>query len=355
LIDEKITLASGVADKKSDLTAVEGKITLSEGDLNAAKNNQFTEQNSLTNIRARYKAAKDAPLDDTCYACGHSLTGDKKVEVETARADSLKVIADHGQKTQAIVKEWQTKFEAAEADLKELAIQLGFATAAFQEAEKAQVKRLAEIATLIEQSSTKPPETDDIWMSLTSQIANATVNIGEPVNDQLTTLNNQREPIQEEINKLVASLAQADRMKKDKVRIEELEQNEQDLTQKLADIEKQLEDISKYNAAFSTMIEKSVNTKFKHVTFKMFNTLLNGSLEDCCEAMLNGVTFADLSKGQEIFIGIDIVNVLAEHYDISVPLFVDGAESLTLPIEANSQVIELHAVKGVKKMKVESP
>ncbi len=96
------------------------------------------------------------------------------------------------------------------------------------------------------------------------------------------------------------------------------------------------------------MVENAVNGKFAHVTFKLFSTLLNGSVEPCCITTYNGVEFPDLSGGQKIFAGIDIVNVLSEHYGYKVPMFLDNAESLTLPIEFDGQLIKLEAVENMK-------
>jgi hypothetical protein len=85
----------------------------------------------------------------------------------------------------------------------------------------------------------------------------------------------------------------------------------------------------------------------------MFDTALNGNIEETCVAMLNGVPYSDLSYGQKILVGIDIINVLSKHYGISIVLFIDNAESLTYLIEATSQVIQLKAVPGRKTLKVE--
>jgi hypothetical protein len=60
-----------------------------------------------------------------------------------------------------------------------------------------------------------------------------------------------------------------------------------------------------------------------------------------------------MSTGQKIICGVDVINVLSEHYVVSVPLFVDHAESLTLPLEAKSQTIELYAEEGVDELQVE--
>ena len=139
-------------------------------------------------------------------------------------------------------------------------------------------------------------------------------------------------------------------MVKDKDRITELENLEKDLAQKIADVESQLAAIDEYTATESKMIELAVNDKFKHVTFKLFETLLNGSIEDCCEAILEGRPYSAMSKGEGIFVGIDIINVLSKHYKMSVPLFIDNSESYSFPIESTSQTIELDMDRGVKEV-----
>ena len=187
------------------------------------------------------------------------------------------------------------------------------------------------------------PADDETYNKLSNQITEAGRGIGEPVSEQLQKIEDAKTEKQTTLDELNNTLAQADRMAKDKARIAELEASEKDLAQKIADVEKELADIADYTTKVCERVEVAVNGKFKHVEFKLFNELINGSTEECCDATLNGVPYSDLSSGQRILVGIDIVNVLAEHYDVSVPLFIDHAESMTLPIEAESQTIELEA------------
>ncbi len=354
LLDEKTKLVADVAEKKAAVGIIQSNINTANNSIDAAKSNLSTVQIALGTTKEKYKAAKAAPVDNTCYACSQKLPADKLAEVETGRKDDLKSLGDEGKGHRDKVTELATRIDEITEDLKDLEIQLGFATNEFQESEKNRDSRFVEIAALIKDSPPKNPVEDEKWLEISRQIADAKLEVGEPVTDQLSTIETERTTFQDKLEDVNKALAQVDNMTKAKKRIADLEQEEKDLAQKLADIEKQLEDIANYNAEFSALIEKSVNGKFKHVKFKMFNKLLNGSLELCCEAMLNGVTYPDMSAGQKIFVGIDIVNVLSEHYGMSVPLFVDSAESLTLPIKANCQTVELHAVKGVKKLKVET-
>ena len=134
--------------------------------------------------------------------------------------------------------------------------------------------------------------------------------------------------------------------------MKELEAREKELAQLITDIEEMLQAIQQYKRDESNKITDAVNGMFKAVTFKMFDIRLNEEIKECCEAVYRGVPYADMSFGQRIYCGIDIINALSEHYDLSVPLFIDHAESMTLPITCKAQTILLRAQDGVKELKI---
>ena len=57
--------------------------------------------------------------------------------------------------------------------------------------------------------------------------------------------------------------------------------------------------------------------------------------------MVDGVPYGSLNNGMKINVGIDIINTLSRHYGVTVPLFVDNAESVTKLEKADAQVIRL--------------
>jgi hypothetical protein len=215
-------------------------------------------------------------------------------------------------------------------------------------------ERINQIDKQIADAPTPMPQEDERWLELDHQIQVIDKEIGPGVAEQLETIEQERIAKDTELEGLNKELAQADRITKDRARIQELEAKEKELAQAIADLEKQLAEIDRYDKTVSTMITSVVNGKFTAVEFKLFKELLNGGLEPCCEATYRGVPYADMSSGQKIFCGIDIINVLSEHYGVSVPLFIDHSESMTLPIEAHSQTIELKAEKGVKQLQVQT-
>ena len=101
-------------------------------------------------------------------------------------------------------------------------------------------------------------------------------------------------------------------------------------------------------------IEADVNKHFKFVKFKMFNQLINGALEDCCEPLIDGVPFSDgLNKGSRMKAALDIANTLSEHYGVKLPVIIDDCESYTNLPDVDTQVIKLIADKRYDKLAVE--
>ena len=69
---------------------------------------------------------------------------------------------------------------------------------------------------------------------------------------------------------------------------------------------------------------------------------------------MNGVPYSTLNSGHRIVAGLDIIRSLSELYGVSVPIFVDNAESLNefnVPDMASQMI--LLSVSDDKELKVE--
>jgi len=354
LLDEKKQIEANFADNQQEVTNAQNAFNLKTTELEGKQNELKSLMVSLENIRSEFASADTAKDSDTCYACGQKLPGNKLAENEKKRQAKITEIIERGDKLNQRVKEVKAAISSLEAELKELKLAQENARKRLLVAQESKTQRFAVIDEAIQANQTTPPEKDEQWQKIIAEIAVLEEQVGPPVSEQLNAIETQRIAKQNEIDKLNETLAQADRLEKDRTRVQELETKEKDLSEKIAEIDGTLDQIKQYNMAYSKLIESSVNDKFKYVTFKLFDIQLNGEIDDrVCEAMLNGVPYMDMSTGQQIIVGIDIINVLSEHYDLSVPLFVDHSESLTLPLEANSQTIKLYAAKGVKELQVE--
>lgn len=124
-------------------------------------------------------------------------------------------------------------------------------------------------------------------------------------------------------------------------RVTELKNQEQELAQFIANVEKEIFVIEKFNKAKINSLEQSINSKFELVKFKMFETQINGSDVECCEAWLNGKPFSSLNTAAKIVAGIDVINCLSNHYGFNAPIWIDNRESITEIIPSQSQIINL--------------
>jgi hypothetical protein len=293
----------------------------------------------------------------TCSLCGQALPEDKLAGMAEKRTTELKRLAENGQSSYRAAVEENNIIQELTKSLNSFEERYqGYIAQHNQLVEKTQA-RIAEIQKAIETREKPKKEDDFTWKNLTTIIDKAKAELPPSSAEKLQGIATSRKTLQDELTKLNTALANVDTASRTKERIKELQAKQITLSQAIADIDEQLANIGEYTASESHLIETSVNKMFQHVTFKMFDTALNGNVEETCIALLNGVPYQDMSYGQRILVGIDIINVLSKHYGISIVLFIDNFESLTYSVETNSQVIKLKAVEGQKKLKVvvESP
>ena len=153
----------------------------------------------------------------------------------------------------------------------------------------------------------------------------------------------------DEVKKLLDSreiIAQAD------ARIKELSDKEGVYAQQIADLEKQQFVVQEFTTAKINKVEEKVNNLFPTIKFKMFEIQVNGGIADKCTPTYLGVDFPDLNSAGKIKAGIEIVNVLCEHYKVFTPLFIDNSESITEIPPSNSQQIRLYVNDGYEKLTI---
>lgn len=150
-----------------------------------------------------------------------------------------------------------------------------------------------------------------------------------------------RKSIIAEIDDLKTKLQSKLQIEAAEKRISELELEEKELAQQIANVEREDFVIENFIKAKVDALESVVNSKFNYVKFKMFDTQINGGLKETCEVMVNGVPYSDINTASKINAGLDVINVLSKFYGITAPIFVDNAESVHTLIDTNSQIIKL--------------
>ena len=139
---------------------------------------------------------------------------------------------------------------------------------------------------------------------------------------------------------------------KQQERVDELIAKERSLGLKFGELEQQLMVLEEYVRTKVSLLTDTINSQFRIVKFKLFDTAINGGLIECCEPTVGGANYSTgLNNAARINAGLDIINALMNHYNLHLPLFVDNAESVNELIEVDTQVITL-SVSQDKKLTV---
>lgn len=135
-------------------------------------------------------------------------------------------------------------------------------------------------------------------------------------------------------------------------RVEELQEDARNAAAALESIENMLYLIEEYTRYKTQFVEDSINSMFRIAKFRLFREQANGGIEDRCDVVYEGVPYINLNSGAKINVGIDIINTLSTAYGVSVPLFVDNAESVTRLEHSNNQIIRLVVSEEDKELRI---
>ena len=124
-------------------------------------------------------------------------------------------------------------------------------------------------------------------------------------------------------------------------RIFELENQQQKLVAEKNALDEASFLMDEFIKAKVNMLEENINSRFKLARFKMFNVMLNGNIEECCETTYKGVPYRSMNNAARINVGLDIINALTSYYKVNAPVFIDNAEAVTEFVPVNSQTIKL--------------
>lgn len=136
-------------------------------------------------------------------------------------------------------------------------------------------------------------------------------------------------------------------------RILELENQQQKLVAEKNALDEASFLMDEFIKAKVNMLEENINSRFKLARFKMFNVMLNGNVEECCETTYKGVPYRSMNNAARINVGLDIINALTSYYKVNAQVFIDNAEAVTEFVPVNSQTIKLIVDESKPQLTVE--
>ncbi|HEX3038188.1 MAG TPA: hypothetical protein VHO94_04245 [Oscillospiraceae bacterium] len=170
--------------------------------------------------------------------------------------------------------------------------------------------------------------------------------------EKLDTLTDKLFDINCEIDDANCIKIQHEQRKDQEQRVKDLQDRQKEISAEVGKWEKAVALCEEHVKVSAKALETAVNGKFKIARFRMFSMQKNGEEAECCDVVYpNGST--NLSTGERLQTGIDIISTLSEYYGVSAPIWIDNAEGVTLPVETDAQVIRLIVSEKDEKLRVE--
>lgn len=272
---------------------------------------------------------------ESCPTCGQALPADKQAVLE----------AEFNTNKSKKLEEWKGLIESA-VKLKEN----------YEEQQEIMVSKIDNLTTEASKYSdaynvkfkeyeaySKPNVEDDpVYADLKAQLFLLEID-DEPgtegeelakLDEELSSMKSKKAGLETELNKfkLIDDINH---------RIIELENQQQKLVAEKNALDEASFLMDEFIKAKVNMLEENINSRFKLARFKMFNVMLNGNVEECCETTYKGVPYRSMNNAARINVGLDIINALTSYYKVNAPVFIDNAEAVTDFIPVNSQTIKL--------------
>ena len=284
---------------------------------------------------------------ESCPTCGQALPADKQAALE----------AEFNTNKSKKLEEWKGLIESA-VKLKEN----------YEEQQEIMVSKIDNLTTEVSQYSdaynvkfkeyesySEPNlEDDPVYADLKVQLFLLEID-DEPgadteeltkLDEELSSMKSKKAALETELNKfkLIDDINH---------RILELENQQQKLVAEKNALDEASFLMDEFIKAKVNMLEENINSRFKLARFKMFNVMLNGNVEECCETTYKGVPYRSMNNAARINVGLDIINALTSYYKVNAPVFIDNAEAVTEFVPVNSQTIKLIVDESKPQLTVE--
>ena len=295
--------------------------------------------------------------DNICPTCGQYLPQEllqekqmaaqadinkHKAEVKaelTAKAEKVKKLRADTEKQIEEYKEKKVEFEQKLTDVK------NFINEVFSEKQKLE-KEKASLPTYdtLRVSDEEVKAIEAKIEQINQQMGNICVTSEEDTK-ALEELTAKRLAIGEEadsLNKKLATKAQYDKILS---LIDGIKAEEKDLIKQLSELEMKEHGAREYQTKQNTILEDRINSHFKVVQWKLFQTVNNGGdsyEQPYCECYVDGIPYrTNLNQAARLNGGLDVINTLCQAFDIAAPICIDNAESTINIIETAGQQIRL--------------
>ena len=168
--------------------------------------------------------------------------------------------------------------------------------------------------------------------NLTEQLASVPECIDmDGYSDKMQSLTEQMETLKEQYMILK-------RNKEVETEIQNIETERRTCVSELSETQRDLDLVKRFISFKCESSESAINALFENVKFQLFEqNKSNDDVRETCILRYRGVKYDDLSYSTKIIAGLEVVRAFQKFYNITAPIFIDNAESITGDVETGAQ------------------
>lgn len=341
--EKRRNLRKQIDEKTGLLLNIDDGIKRNNREISSCEDDIKRKSNEKNRLAEKWKKVNAETFDESttiCPTCNRPLPDDEieqlRANFEKSKAERLAKIVTDGNNAKSEIETDKSVIENLKKCNEE---NLAKKQALEQEIAELE-KQLSEIPSSVDVSQT------DEYKEIEKEIAEKESSLSKMNNasELRRNLENELEDLNGKLLEIEKKIALAEKNTEIDDRIEELKTEQKDVAQKVADQEKMLCLLEEFIRFKMDKVSAYINKQFDGINFKLFENQLNGGLKETCELTVNGVPYGSLNNGHRIIAGLQIIKALQGLYGVSMPVFVDNAESISngnLP-EMNCQIICLY-------------
>ena len=347
LSDKRRELENDKYEVRQQLANATGRINELERQIATNKTAIETAEKKRSELGAEYKAAAERTFDESkwvfdenstiCSLCGQTLPEDKITEIKAdfesrkekakdgfmvQKNSDMEEIEAQGFKQKGIIEELTAKNTSLLEDISNLKTQ-----------EQTALEKQSELSKQLEEL---PAEADysqnEEYVKLKSKHdeVKAKIESMKSSTDVADAFKQERKVLVDELEAVKAEIAKAFNNVHIDEQIVELQEKQREYEQVKADAEKILYQLSLVSRKKNELLVEEINNHFGVVKWLLFDYQKNGEYKEVCIPTVDGKRFGESTNtGREIEAKLDICNSFQKFFSMELPIFLDGAESLS--------------------------
>jgi myosin heavy subunit len=323
----KADIKDKVADNEFLMQKKKCEIREEEESLFASESRITESEKIIEECREEYKRVSNLEFDDSglvCPYCGQEYQDDKKEQIKAEfEAKKQKELSEIEERGKAMKERVKAEKEAKEKHLNCIS-QLS-----------EEIDEILNTLSVLQDNLEKLPEpkTDENpeIQNLKQQIAKKEQELSKnkSISEIRQNLELSENDIQQQLLEVEVQLSKSANNVAIDERIDELHEEQRELSQKIADQERTLNYLKEFDRKKQELLTSDVNEFFDYASVKMFGPMFNGEMKDVCQLIVDGEPYdRNLNFGSKMLVEIDICRAFQRKLGVSLPIILDEASSL---------------------------